>query len=102
MTTASPNVAALLAQVVQLLASQPSAAAPEPRPATSPDRVLLTVEEAATQLRIGRTTAWGLVKSGELHSVQIGRLRRIPASAVDAYAARLLASHDSGYNSGER
>jgi excisionase family DNA binding protein len=64
--------------------------------------VLLTVEEAAEQLHIGRTTARGLVKSGELHSVQIGRLRRVPASAVDAYAARLLAGHDRDYNGGER
>lgn len=55
---------------------------------------------AAKRLRIGRTTAWGLVKNGELHSVQIGRLRRVPASAVDAYAARLLAGH--GGDSGER
>ena len=101
MTAASPDIAALLAQVVQLLASQPSAAVPEPRPATSPDRVLLTVEEAATQLRIGRTTAWGLVKSGALHSVQIGRLRRVPASAVDTYATR-LAEHENASNGEER
>jgi excisionase family DNA binding protein len=102
MTAATPNAAALLAQVVQLLASQPSAAVPEPRPATSPDRVLLTVEEASIQLCIGRTTAWGLVKSGALHSVQIGRLRRVPASAVDAYATRLLAGHESASNGEER
>lgn len=95
MTAATPDVAALLAQVVQLLASNPPAAVPEPRPAASPDRVLLTVEEAAKRLHIGRTTAWGLVKNGELHSVQIGRLRRVPSSAVDAYAARLAAECES-------
>lgn len=98
MTAATPDVAALLAQVVQLLASNPPAAVPEPRPATPPDRVLLTVEEAAKRLHIGRTTAWGLVKNGELHSVQIGRLRRVPSSAVDTYAARLAAC---GNNNGE-
>lgn len=91
MTAATPDVAALLAQVVQLLASNPRTAVPEPRPAASPDRVLLTVEEAAKRLHIGRTTAWGLVKDGELESVQIGRLRRVPSAAVDAYAARLMA-----------
>lgn len=96
MTAANPDVAALLAQVVQLLASNPPAAVPEPRPAMSSDRVLLTVEEAAKRLHIGRTTAWGLVKDGELHSVQIGRLRRVPSSAVDAYAARLAADTDTG------
>jgi excisionase family DNA binding protein len=92
MTAATPEIAALLAQVVQLLASSPPAAVPEPRTAASPDRVLLTVEEAAKRLQIGRTTAWGLVKNGELGSVQIGRLRRVPSSAVDAYAASLRAA----------
>jgi excisionase family DNA binding protein len=98
MTAATPDVATLLAQVVQMLASNPPAAVSEPRPATSPDRVLLTVEEAAKRLHIGRTTAWGLVKNGELHSVQIGRLRRVPSSAVDTYAARLAAECESTNN----
>lgn len=102
MTTASPDVAALLAQVVHLLATSPPDAVPEPKSATPRDRVLLTVEEAAERLHIGRTTTWGLVKNGELHSVQIGRLRRVPASAIDEYAAQLLAGHDSDYNGGER
>ena len=95
MTTASPDVAALLAQVVQLIASNPPAAVPKLQPASPPNRVLLTVEEAANQLRIGRTTAWGLVKNGELPSVQIGRLRRVPSSAVDAFAARLAAEQET-------
>jgi excisionase family DNA binding protein len=90
MTTAHPDVATLLAQVVQLLASNPPAVAPEPSPAASPDRMLLTVEEAAEQLGIGRTTAWGLVKSGELESVQIGRLRRVHIDAIRTYAGRLV------------
>ncbi|HEX9334443.1 MAG TPA: helix-turn-helix domain-containing protein, partial [Pseudonocardiaceae bacterium] len=42
-----------------------------------PERVLLTVEEAAKRLGIGRTTAFALVKTGEIVSVQIGRLRRV-------------------------
>lgn len=100
MTAATPDVAALLAQVVQLLASSPPAV-PEPRPAASPDRVLLTVEEAAKRLHIGRTTAWGLVKNGELGSVQIGRLRRVPSSALQDYAARLAAGCETTGNSGE-
>jgi excisionase family DNA binding protein len=100
MTTASPDVAALLAQVVQLLASNPSTTAPEPQAAPSPEQVLLTVEEAAERLRVGRTTAWSLVKNGELQSVQIGRLRRVPSSAVDNYAAQLAAEWEST-NDGE-
>jgi excisionase family DNA binding protein len=56
-----------------------------------PERVLLTVEEAAERLGIGRTTAFALVKSGEIESVLIGRLRRVSVSAVQDYAARLIA-----------
>src|SRR5687768_15854500 len=51
--------------------------------------VLLTVEEAARRLRIGRTTCYALVTSGEIESVTVGRLRRVPADAVPAYVAKL-------------
>lgn len=91
MTAAHPDVAALLAQVVQLLASNEPASVPEPRESVA-ENVMLTVDEAAKWLRIGRTTAWGLVKSGELRSVLIGRLRRVPAAEVHAYAAQLMTS----------
>ncbi|GAB3433551.1 helix-turn-helix domain-containing protein [Actinophytocola sediminis] len=89
MTAANPDVAALLAQVVQLLASTEPTSVPVPRMSET-ESVMLTVEEAAERLRIGRTTAWSLVKSGELRSVSIGRLRRVPASEVQAYAAQLM------------
>jgi excisionase family DNA binding protein len=94
MTTAHPDVAALLAQVVQLLASKEPASVPEPRESVA-ENVMLTVEEAAKWLRIGRTTAWGLVRSGELRSVLIGRLRRVPAVEVHAYAAQLMTGLDT-------
>ena len=58
-------------------------------PATSP-RVLLTVEAAAEQLSIGRTSMYALVKSGEVVSVQLGRLRRVPSEALTAYVGRLM------------
>ncbi|MFJ2645846.1 excisionase family DNA-binding protein [Streptomyces sp. NPDC087420] len=51
--------------------------------------VLLTVEEAARRLRIGRTTCFKLVSTGELESVTVGRLRRVPADALPAYVAML-------------
>jgi excisionase family DNA binding protein len=91
MTTATPELAALLAQLAEALARQPQrqAAPPEPRP--MPERVLLTVEEAAKRLGIGRSMAFRLIRDREIESVQIGRLRRIPASAVNEYAARLIA-----------
>ncbi|MGG7573566.1 helix-turn-helix domain-containing protein [Streptomyces sirii] len=54
--------------------------------------VLLTVEEAARRLRIGRTTCYGLIRSGELESIDVGRLRRVPADAPAAYLARRRAA----------
>jgi excisionase family DNA binding protein len=59
--------------------------------------VLLTVEEAAERLNIGRTTMYSLVSNGEIGSVTIGRLRRIPAECLNAYVSTLLAKcqHES-------
>ncbi|WP_107097579.1 excisionase family DNA-binding protein [Streptomyces sp. WMMB 322] len=51
--------------------------------------VLLTVEEAARRLGIGRTVCYRLISSGELESVTLGRLRKVPAEAVPEYVARL-------------
>lgn len=52
-------------------------------------RQMLTVEQAAKTLSIGRTTMFALIKSGEIESVRIGFLRRVPADAIDAYLVRL-------------
>jgi excisionase family DNA binding protein len=95
MTTA-PELPALLVQLAQTLAEQQATeppSVPEPRP--MPPRVLLKVEEAAEQLGIGRTLAWRLVSTGELESVRIGRLRRVPTSAIQDFLAQLIA-HPSG------
>jgi excisionase family DNA binding protein len=74
--------------------STPTIPTSEPRPAkssTSP-RVLLTVEAAAERLSIGRTTMYALIKNGEITTVRVGHLRRIPADALTAYTARLIAT----------
>ncbi|MCD9593302.1 excisionase family DNA-binding protein [Streptomyces sp. 8ZJF_21] len=57
--------------------------------------VLLTVEEAARRLRIGRTTCFALIRAGELESIPVGRLRRVPADAPAAYVARRRAQQRS-------
>ncbi|MDT7842493.1 excisionase family DNA-binding protein [Streptomyces justiciae] len=54
--------------------------------------VLLTVEEAARRLRIGRTVCYRLIRSGELESITVGTLRRIPADAPAEYVARRRAA----------
>jgi len=53
--------------------------------------VLLSVEEAARALGIGRTKTFALVGTGELRSVTIGRRRLIPVVALREFEARLSA-----------
>ena len=54
------------------------------------ERVLLTTEEAAESLKVGRCKVYDLIRSGELESIKIGRLRRIPVASIRAFAQRLL------------
>lgn len=63
----------------------------------SPDRTssliaptLLTVPEAMAALQLSRATVYDLIRSGELGSVKVGRCRRIPAQAVQAFVVRLI------------
>ena len=56
--------------------------------ATTGERLLLTVEEAARRLGIGRSLAWRLVRSGELPSVRLGRLVRVPERNLQAWLDR--------------
>lgn len=55
-------------------------------------QLLLTVEEAAERLRIGRTSMYQLVSTGEVETVMVGRLRRVPVECLDEYVARLRES----------
>jgi excisionase family DNA binding protein len=54
--------------------------------------LLLSVEEAARLLGIGRTLMFELIGSGAIASVRIGRLRRVPANALDRYVRSLQES----------
>jgi excisionase family DNA binding protein len=62
-------------------------ATPEPRLDGPAD--LLSVEEAASRLRIGRTTLYGLISTGDIETVTIGRRRLVPPECVAAYVAAL-------------
>lgn len=55
----------------------------------SPD--LLTVDEVADLLRIGRNQAYQAVHSGEIPSIRLGRSIRIPKAGLE----RLLAARPS-------
>jgi excisionase family DNA binding protein len=71
------------------------AAAPGHAADGAQDELLLTVEEAARRLRIGRTLVYQLISSGKLESVKVGRLRRVPAECLPAYVATLRRTRSS-------
>lgn len=71
------------------------AAAPEQDADGMPDRLLLTVDEAARRLGIGRTLVYQLISSGELGSVKVARLRRVPAECLPEYVATLRRTRSS-------
>jgi len=50
---------------------------------------LLTPEEAAETLAVGRSRVYDLIRDGELDWGRIGASRRVPVAAVQAYVARL-------------
>jgi excisionase family DNA binding protein len=52
-------------------------------------QLLLTIEEAAASLRIGRTTFCDLIKRGHLRTVHIGRSCRVTRAELDRDVERL-------------
>jgi excisionase family DNA binding protein len=55
------------------------------------ESLLLTPEEAARLLRIGRTTVYALIKAGDLRTVHIGRSCRLARAELERYVNRLHA-----------
>jgi excisionase family DNA binding protein len=51
------------------------------------ETLTLTIPEVARELRVGRTTVYRLIGSGELPSILVGGSRRVPAEALSAYTA---------------
>jgi len=58
-------------------------------PTSSKAQLLLTTEEAAEILRIGRTTVYALISEGVLNPVHIGRSCRISRAELERYVAAL-------------
>jgi excisionase family DNA binding protein len=52
-------------------------------------RLLLTVDEAAEALGICRAMVYRLINAGELHTVKIGKARRISVEELQKYVERL-------------
>ncbi len=52
------------------------------------DRLLLTVVEAARRLGIGRSLMYELLDAGQIESIHVGRLRKVPVAALGEYVER--------------
>ena len=53
--------------------------------------ILLTAEEAAQTLRIGRSKVYELMRTGSIRSIKIGGSRRISAAALAEFVATMEA-----------
>jgi len=56
----------------------------------SPAPSLLTLEEAARRLGIGRTLLRRMIAAGELPDVRLGRRHLVPSPAVDRFIERFV------------
>lgn len=49
------------------------------------DAILLSVEEAAQVLGLGRSKTYALLLEGQLRSIKIGRSRRVPIESINEF-----------------
>lgn len=47
--------------------------------------LVLTVDDLMEVLAIGRNTAYALVRSGQIRSIKVGKIYRIPRDAVEEF-----------------
>jgi excisionase family DNA binding protein len=52
--------------------------------------LLVSVEDAAGLLGIGRTTLYELIRQGDVRPIRIGRCVRIPQRELEAFVERLV------------
>jgi excisionase family DNA binding protein len=57
--------------------------------------LMLTPEEAAAELRIGRSRMYDLIRRGEVVSVRVGGSRRVIRESLQAYVDKLVAEQAS-------
>lgn len=57
-------------------------------------KLLFTVSEAAERLGLGRTLVYSLVLRGDIKSVRVGRCRRVPAQALEAFVRERLSEQN--------
>lgn len=61
----------------------------QPTRLLGPTRYLLTPAEAAHVLNVSRSTMFVLMRTGQVASVRVGRLRRIPLDSLQEFIQSL-------------
>jgi excisionase family DNA binding protein len=56
--------------------------------------LLVSVEEAARILAVGRTTIYELIAAGDLEAIHVGRCRRVPFAALHTFVQNRRAARD--------
>ena len=64
----------------------------EEAPARAPlPKLLMTIDEAAQVLSLSRSLMYDLLMSDQIISIKIGRVRRVPVSALTIYVEHQIA-----------
>jgi len=61
---------------------------------TPTEPLLITVEEAAARIRVGRSTLYELIRDGHIETVTVGRSRRVVPESLADYVGRLRTTVD--------
>lgn len=61
--------------------------------------LLLSIEETARALGLGRSKTYELIAAGDLETVHIGRAVRVPVDAVESFVQRLRRPREAGGSS---
>ena len=65
-------------------------------PQTEETKKLLSAEELAQELGVGRTTAYALLWSGQIPSMKVGRLRKVRREDVEAFIEARMENGEHG------
>jgi len=60
------------------------------------DPLLLTVDQCAERLNLGRSLTYRFIQTGELASIKLGRARRVPRQSLEEFVQRLLVESKEG------
>lgn len=88
------ELAAAVAAVVRAEIQAQSSSVPDagPHPQRHDPTALLTVPEAAVELRIGRTHLYKFIKQGRIRPVKLSGRTLIPYREIERFVAELMAS----------